>query len=405
MNNEQRVLAAGLFVVAYGTNVSTPLILRYQDRLNLSDTGAVGIFTIYVIGILFSLLFAGRMSDRWGRRSIVLPFTALSAFASIILIFGRDSLGLLLLGRLLLGAVSGAVLSVGSAWMSELGEAATNTLAEKTAERLRLASLTTIMIYVGFGVGPLTSAVYDRLGPEPLIVPFAFHAVVTLAVLARMMAMPETKPADPAVSLRPQVGVPAAARGEFLGILAPAGVWVFGFPSTSFALFPVILREAIGGGNDVLVAGVTGTATAVAALLSRPILRRVQDARRALVVAMAIGVGGYALGTVAFVTEIWQLVPIAAVLMGAASGTLLTGGLALTDAIADPSNRGALSATFYFAAYLGMAMPVIITLLARISSVTVALTLITMLAAGMGLLVASRIRTLSITQQRSSIVS
>ncbi len=387
MSRQQRILAAGLFVVAWGTNVSTPLILRYQDRLSLSDTGAVGIFTIYVVGILFSLLFAGRLSDRFGRRPVILPFTGLSAIASLILVLGRNSLALLFLGRLLLGAVSGAVLSVGTAWLSELNEGGST-----ATERLRLAGATTAIIYVGFGFGPISSALYERLGSAPLVVPYVFHAAVTFVVLAAMLQLPETKRADPGIRLRPQVGVPAVSRGEFLGVLAPAAIWVFGFPSTSFALFPVILRGAVGSGSDVLVAGVTGTLTAVSALLSRPILRRVGNARSSLLVGLRIGVVGYVVGTLAFVTEFWQLVPFAAVLMGSASGIILTAGLALTDAIADDTNRGALSASYYFAAYCGMAMPVIITLLARVSSVAVALSAITLLAAATALILSIRMR-------------
>ncbi|NNF54156.1 MAG: MFS transporter [Acidimicrobiales bacterium] len=388
MNRQQRILAAGLFVVAWGTNVSTPLILRYQDRLSLSDTGAVGIFTIYVIGILFSLLFAGRLSDRFGRRPVILPFTCLSGIASLTLVLGRNSLLLLLLGRLLLGAVSGAVLSVGTAWLSELNEGGSTAV-----ERLRLAGVTTAMIYVGFGFGPITSALYERFGSSPLMVPYVFHAVVTFAVVAAMIKVPETKRADPDMSLRPQVGVPAISRREFLGVLAPAAIWVFGFPSTSFALFPVILRDAVGSGSDVLVAGVTGTLTALSALLSRPVLRRVGNARNSLLVGLRIGVAGYVVGTLAFVTDLWQLVPLAAVLMGSASGIILTAGLALTDAIADDTNRGALSATYYFAAYCGMAMPVIITLLAEVSSVALALSAITLLSAATAIFLSIQMRT------------
>ncbi len=127
----------------------------------------------------------------------------------------------------------------------------------------------------------------------------------------------------------------------------------------------MILRDAIGGSNDVLVAGITGTTTALAALLSRPLLKRAATSTAGLKIGMWVGVVGYVLGTTAFVTDIWQLIPIAAIALGAASGTILTAGLAITESIADPSNRGALNATFYFAAYVGMAMPVVITFIAR----------------------------------------
>ena len=390
MTGDQKRLAAGLFAVAWGTNVSTPLILRYQDRLDLSNSGAVAIFTVYVLGILLALLFAGRLSDRLGRRPLVLPCTALSAIGSLVMLAGRDSLTLLFAGRFLLGAVSGATLSVGTAWINELrttgapvaapsDDAAADARAT-TAARLRLATITTVILYVGFGFGPITSALYERVGPAPLVVPYVVHALACVVAAVAMFRVPETKRADPTVSMRPRLGIPPAARPEFLRVLAPASVWVFGFPSVSFALFPVILRDAVGAGNDVLVAGANGSLTAVVVLLARPIIRAIDDARRAIPVALAMGASGYVLGTTAFATGWWWLAPLAAVALGSASGVLMSSGLAITEEIADESNRGSLSSTFYLAAYSGMSMPLVITGLSNLSSTTVALAVVTCLS-------------------------
>ncbi len=389
MNRQQRILAAGLFVVAWGTNVSTPLILRYQDRLGLSDTGAVGIFTVYVGGILFSLLFAGRVSDRLGRKPLVLPFVSISAVASLVLIVGRNSLAWLFSGRFLLGLASGAVLSVGTAWLTELSS---DPGGSKHGE---LAAKLTTLIYLGFGFGPLTSALYDRLAPAPLVVPYLIHVVASIVVLGGLVTLGETKSADPTVSLRPQLGVPSTHRRDFLTILAPSAVWVFGFPSVGFALFPLILRDAVGASNDVLVAGFTGTLTALAVLLSGRLTRRAGTARRALRYAMGVGILGYVLGSLAFVTDLWQLIPLAAICLGSASGSLLNAGLSLTERMADETNRGAMNATFYLCAYAGMAMPVLITLIAQASNLRVALGVVTATA----LIVVSYV---SFTESRAS---
>ena len=405
VSGDQRRLAAALFVVAWGTNVSTPLILRYQDRLGLTNTGAVGIFVIYVAGILLALLFAGRLSDRFGRRAVAVPSTALSACGSLILVFGRDSLATLFVGRFLLGAVSGAMLSVGTAWLSEVAhqrivllrnaEASATEQGVAATARLKLAGITTIVMYLGFGFGPITSALWDRFLPSPLIGPYVLHAAACAAVIVAMWTIAETKARDSTVSLRPQVGVPAPVRREFFGTLAPAAVWAFGFPSVSFALFPVILRDSIGGA-DVLLAGANGTLTAVVVLLSRPILDRVGDARRALPVAIWMGVAGYLIGIISFTTGAWWLVPFAAILMGSASGVIMSGGLAITEELSDETNRGAMSATFYLTAYAGMTMPIVITLIGGLTSTTIGLGVVTAVATVAGVIVTARSRTLAI---------
>ncbi len=251
---------------------------------------------------------------------------------------------------------------------------------ERTAAaRAHLATLTTTLIYHGFGFGPITSAVYEALGPWPLVVPYLAHAIACVAATVMMVPLPETKSRDPRVRLRPQLGIPPAARPEFLRVLAPASVWVFGFPSVSFALFPIILREAIGGA-DVLIAGIVGSLTALVVLLSRPLIAAIGDARRALPIAMAIGICGYVVGIVAFTTDWWWFVPLSAIALGAASGILMSSGLAITEEIASDENRGALSGTFYLAAYSGMSMPLVITGLSNVWSTTTALVIVTVTA-------------------------
>jgi len=389
VSSDQRRLAAALFVVAWGTNISTPLILRYQDRQDLSDSAAVAIFSFYVGGILLALLFAGRLADRFGRRPIVLPFTLLSGVGSLLMIAGRDELTVLLLGRFLLGLVSGATISVGTAWMNELVVVSDSDRADDPASaaaaRLRLAGFVTLLLYLGFGFGPITAALWDRWLPDPLVWPYVVHAVACASAALLVWVVPETKRRDPSVSLRPGIGVPPAARRAFFSRLAPASVWVFGFPSVSFALFPVILRDAIGG-SDVLVAGVTGSLTALAALAARPIVSRAADANRALGIGMVIGVGGYVIGVIAFTTGAWWLAPVSAVALGAASGVLMNAGLAITEGLADDEQRGTLSATYYLLAYSGMTMPLILTGVSALTTTTTALVGVTVVAASIAVL-------------------
>ena len=115
-----RAVALAVFLVSWGTNVSTPFLIRYQERLDLGDSATMLIFTVYVVGIIGTLPVAGPVSDRFGRRAVVIPFTMLSAVSSLVLVLGRDDFAFLLLGRFLLGVVSGAVLGVSAAWLQEL---------------------------------------------------------------------------------------------------------------------------------------------------------------------------------------------------------------------------------------------------------------------------------------------
>ncbi len=78
-----RILGLGVFLVAYGTNVSTPFLVTYKERLELGDSATMAIFTVYVIGIMGVLPF-GRTAVRPVRPSVGwrFPFIVVSAFAS-----------------------------------------------------------------------------------------------------------------------------------------------------------------------------------------------------------------------------------------------------------------------------------------------------------------------------------
>lgn len=363
------ILGIGVFLVAYGTNVSTPFLVTYRERLDLGDSATMAIFTVYVAGILTILPIAGQLSDRFGRREVSVPFVMISALASIIMIFGRDNLAFLLIGRFLLGAVSGAVLSIGAAWIQDL--------MGKGAEQ-RSALLSTVLSYGGFGAGPLVSALILELDVWPLVFPYLVHAAATLAVVPFLLRVPQPSERSTA-PLRPRIGVPSEGRDVFTKVVAPAAIWVFAFPSTSFALFPVIVSDAIDG-STVVVAAVAGALTAWSALISRPTLPRL-GAVRTLRLGMVTGTVGYALGAIAFATDIWWLVLPAAVLLGGASGLLTAGSLALLAAVADEASRGAINGTFYLLAYPGMAMPIMLTGAASVIGLTPALIFVTGIAA------------------------
>jgi len=377
-------LALALFVVGYGTNVSTPFLVRYKERLDLGDSATMLIFVVYVIGIMSTLLIAGPLSDRFGRR-LCLPFILLSGFASLITIAGRDSFLLLLLARVLLGVVSGGALAIGTAWLQEL---------MGRGNELRAALMTTVAAYGGFGFGPIASALYEHVGGKaPLVVPFVVHAGVAVVSAALLYPAPETKHrSHERPSFRPEFGVPAATRRFFVRIILPASIWVFAFPSTGFALFPLLISSAVPG-FDVLVAGFAGTLTAWGGLMSRSIAARV-GANRSLSVGLSIGVAGYLFGGIAIASGWWVVLLPGAVLVGAASATLTAGILTVFGEMAEDDSRGALSSTFYLLAYPGMTMPVIVTGLATFMSTGGALALVTTLAIATAVVVSRRVQTL-----------
>jgi len=378
MNRQAIFVAVGLFAVGYGTNVSTPFLVLYRDRLDLGANQTQLIFVIYVVGILATLLIAGQMSDRFGRKPLLVVSLAFSAVASAIIIFGRDSFALLVAGRVLLGIVTGLGIGVGAAWLQELLGPRKEQIAALTA---------TLVIYFGFGAAPPISVLYEWLAPNPLVGPFLIHVVLTLAVIPLVLRVRETVDVAAVKARGPwrpalRFGVPAPARRGFLIYIAPLAVLTFAFPSTAFSLFPVLLSDSVDASPTVLT-GLSGMCTAWGGMLSLPLIKRLPS-RAAMGWGALIGTIGYIVGTIAFVTGAWVLVWPAAAILGAASGVISVAGLTMVGEITDDDSRGALSSTFYFLAYAGMTMPLIISALSGPFGTTPVLIAITCVAGVLG---------------------
>lgn len=365
----RRRLGIALFAVAMGTNVSTPLLLTYQERLGLTNWTVTAIFAAYPLALAVALVIAGPASDVRGRRPVLVPGVVLSAVASGLFLLGRDTVWLLYAGRVVLGVVSGMVFVVASAWMQELSP---------DTEPLWPSRLTGMLLYAGFGFGPILSGVLGQWGPWPLILSYLIHISVIVVGLVAVLPVAETvTPSDRPI--RVNLGIPPGTGRPFYSVVAPTALGVFGFASLSFGLFPVLLRPAMAG-VAVFVTGLTAGITAFAIFGAQRMVS-VYGPHRTAAIGYAAGALGTGLGAIGFATDLWGLLFPAAVLLGTASGCSLTSGLRFVDMLTARDTRGAMTGTFYAFAYGAMTMPVIITSISSTrSGIVTALTALTVLA-------------------------
>ncbi|MCV2489885.1 MFS transporter [Geodermatophilus sp. YIM 151500] len=355
-----------LFAVAAGTNVPTPLLLVYQDRLDLSPEVLTALFGSYAAGLVPALFLAGPLSDRFGRRRVALPGILLSAAVSLAFAAAGDALALLFVARFVQGVVSGAVFGVVSAWVGELSHAS----GEGAGGRRAAFAMT-----AGFSLGPLTSGLLGQYAPAPTVLPYLVHVVLALAGLAAAAGLPETVAVasrgggdhggpefPPAPLVRPGDGWLAAT------VLAPVAVCVYAFPSTMISAVPLLVELPAAGVavTGVLAGGTLGAGTLVAGLQRR------LGPWTAVVAAASGAVGFTAAATYALTTALPWLF-LAAVALGSGGGLALAAGLTLTARLSAPTRRGELTSLFLACAYLGFAAPFLAAVTARASAPAVPL--------------------------------
>jgi MFS family permease len=65
------VVACALFVLLLDGNLPTPLYAVYRDEFGFSGTTLTLIFAVYAVALIPSLLIFGQLSDRVGRRPVI----------------------------------------------------------------------------------------------------------------------------------------------------------------------------------------------------------------------------------------------------------------------------------------------------------------------------------------------
>ncbi|WP_369254923.1 MFS transporter [Geodermatophilus amargosae] len=338
-------LTFGLFTVALGTNIPTPLLLVYRRTLGLSDADLTAVFGCYAIGLVAALTVAGAASDRFGRRALVLPFALLAGLSSLLFIPAAGSLPLLYTGRLLQGVVSGVVFSVANAWLQELaGPDGQQSAATRGA----------VSSSLGFAIAPAMSGLLAQYGPAPTTLPYLVHVAVLVLGLGALLLVPETVHERRPGRLM-TLGLPPEARRPFRAVLAPTAVGVFAFPAVAATVLPLlVVPDGVGVAYAGLVGGLALGASAVAARVGR------RFERGAAPLGMLLGATGIAIGVVAVVAGSELLLLPSSALMGGGAGLCLTAGLTLTARLAPPHTRGAMNSAFYAFAYAGFGTPLLL---------------------------------------------
>jgi MFS family permease len=349
---EQRVtrrrldaLTLGLFTVALGTNIPTPLLLVYRRTLGLSDADLTAVFGCYAIGLVAALTVSGAASDRFGRRALVLPFAVVAGLVSLLFVPAVGSLPLLYTGRLLQGVVSGVVFSVANAWLQDLaGPEGQQSAATRGA----------VSTSLGFAIAPAMSGLLAQYGPAPTTTPYLVHVAVLGVGVAALLTVPETVHVRRPGKLM-TLGLPAEARRPFWAVLAPTAVGVFAFPTVAATLLPLlVVPDGVGIAYAGVIAGLALGASAAAARMGR------RFERGAGPLGMLLGALGLALGVAAIVARSEPLLLPSSALMGAGGGLCLTAGLTLTARLAPPHARGAMNSAFYAFAYVGFGTPLLL---------------------------------------------
>jgi MFS family permease len=350
---------AGVAVAAvgWGANQFAPLLLVYRAGLGLSAATVEATFGMYALGLIPSLLLCGPLSDRYGRRRVMVPALLASMLASALLMaggaVGGRAIGLLFAGRLVAGIASGAAFGSGAAWIKELSAADPITGGHPGPRRV------TVAMTAGFAGGPLAAGLLAQWAPDPTLVPYLPHLALCGLGLLLALSVPETRTAG-APNTRTSAPWPKAFNSRVL----PLAPWVFGSAAIALAYLPGLVETRLGGSALAFTAVVT-TLTALAGIVVQPLARRVDrpGTPRLAATAMAIVVAGLLLSAAAATARRPALVLLAALVLGAGYGCCQVCGLLTVQRLAAPERLASLTAVYQAVSYSGFALPFLLSAL------------------------------------------
>jgi DHA1 family bicyclomycin/chloramphenicol resistance-like MFS transporter len=187
-----------LVLVTFGGTLAmhmfVPALPMVARDLHATPAAAQSTISLYILGLAFGQLLYGPLSDRFGRRPVLVTGLALYTAAGMLCLWAT-TVQVLLVARLLqaLGGCAGLLLA----------RAIVRDISNTTETLQRLATLSLVTL-IGPGVAPLLgAAVVSILGWRWLCACFVLLGV--LALTAVWLRLPETRPASQAATRRPSL--------------------------------------------------------------------------------------------------------------------------------------------------------------------------------------------------------
>lgn len=180
MSKQKLIIIATILLDTIGLGIVLPLLPFYVERFTAGALAVTGLFAMYAVCSLLSAPLLGALSDRIGRRPVML----LSIFSSALgwtLFAAADSLWMLFVARAVDGIAAGNI-PIAQSYLSDL--------AKDAKERSHNLGMVGAAFGVGFVVGPAIGAALSKFGYAAPFWAVAFLA--TLNFLAGLKFLPET---------------------------------------------------------------------------------------------------------------------------------------------------------------------------------------------------------------------
>lgn len=341
------VVATAMFVLLAASNLATPLYAVYRDRFGFSSAVLTLIFATYAIVLVPSLIVFGQLSDRLGRRRVIVAGLVV-AMVGLGLFAAARSTPWLFAARAVQGLSVGAIAGAATAGLVEL---------EPNGDRRRAALLSVLAQGGGSAAGPLVAGMLAQWAPDPRVLCYLLGLACTaIAAVAVAVTVPEAAGAEGRWRpTRPSVPKPIRTCFTRASVTA-AAVWAVA--ALFLSVVPSYAAKLLDT-NDLALLG----AIAAAMLATSCATQVFASGRVAAAVAQPAGLGLLTCGLIALVLAFplhsLPVVLAAGLFAGIGHGLGFLGAQTEVNQIAPSERRGEVTAAFMSCIYGGVAVSVI----------------------------------------------
>jgi MFS transporter, ACDE family, multidrug resistance protein len=325
------VLFGVTLMAVLGVSSITPALPEIRDAFSVTSAHVGLLITIFTLPGISLTPVLGVLSDRHGRRKILIPALLLFGIAGGLCAFAR-SFELLLSLRLLQGMGAAAL---GTLNVTVIGDIFTG------HERSAALGYNASVLSIGTASYPAIGGALATLG---WFYPFALAFLAVPVGLLVLFSLHNPEPHNDQ-RLREYFGdvFSRLSDREVLGLLGVSLLTFIILFGPQLTFLPILMDERFGAPSYLRGAVLSGASLTTALTSARlgALTRRINE-RTLLEIAFVLYAAGLAL--VALVPNVWLLV-VPAVLFGVAQGVNLPNVFSLLNAHAPSENRGAFMAT------------------------------------------------------------
>ena len=331
------VVAAAIFLVTHATNMHVPLFGTYAEMAGFGSSVSTLAFAAYVAGLLPTLILLGGLSDRAGRKQIILT-SLLILLGATGLMMAQPNIYALFVTRVLQGIGVGFITGTGAAYLSHI-------MPKQSAQVATYVSFTTSL---GFSSGALFTNF--SLWISHSLVPFNYVIVFCLLIACVLSVM---RLAEQPVSDGKLIRLPAYPAGT-----VPVG-FAIAFAWSLAGIVSVILPEQLMQFGLANWAGPMLFVFVISGVLLQSVARRLSS-EHSLTLGCVLLLVGYLIFTVGARLGAIVLVLLGVAISGTACyGFTYLGGMSKVIQLSGTQSARAVSGYFMFA-YLGFGLPVVL---------------------------------------------